>query len=233
MNITEPQSTSFDPDDGVRAGDAKHEDLRRVVIEIPDSLPASPLFCTPSGTPPATKYGSRGSFCSHDGSNDMYGGFGGNVPQRSVTGNLTMAQVSTTGSQINAPKGPKAMRIPKDGTHGRVGYSGGDPLHTSSPGVNQGHLIEASSRMDSLPSIASVTDHVHIQERLTTLEVENDRYKAEKRQDRERVLELEEQINLLKEQQDRKLKQGLRELKKQMNYALNQSIMQQPGREDE
>jgi hypothetical protein len=75
--------------------------------------------------------------------------------------------------------------------------------------------------------------YVHIQERLTTVEVENDRYKAEKRQDRERVLELEEQINLLKEQQDRKLKQGLRELKKQMNYALNQSIMQQPGREDE
>jgi hypothetical protein len=143
-----------------------------------------------------------------------------------------MAQVSTTGPPINAPKGPKAMRIPKSGNHGRVGYlGGGDALHTSSP--DKGHPIEAPSRLDSFPSLASVTDHVHIQERLTTVEVENDRYKAEKRQDRERVLELEEQINLLKEQQDRKLKQGLRELKKQMNYALNQSIMQQPGREDE
>lgn len=51
---------------------------------------------------------------------------------------------------------------------------------------------------------------------------------------RERVLELEEQISLLKEQQDRQLKQGLRELKKQMNYSINQSIMmQRQGRGDD
>ena len=106
--------------------------------------------------------------------------------------------------------------------------------HTNSKHGSRGSFCGHGGSEDTSPRIASVTDHVHIQERLLTLEAENYRYQAEKRQDRERVLELEEQISLLKEQQDRKLEQGLRELKRQMNYSINQSIMmQRQGRGDE
>lgn len=66
--------------------------------------------------------------------------------------------------------------------------------------------------------------HAQIEERLRALEADNYRYQAEQRRDRNRVLELEEQISLLKEQQDRKLRQEIYELKKTMNHAINQTI---------
>lgn len=74
------------------------------------------------------------------------------------------------------------------------------------------------------PKFSSPGGHARIEERLRALEADNYRYQAEKRQDRDRVLELELQISLLKEQQERKLKQEIRELRKMMNHAINQTI---------
>jgi hypothetical protein len=76
---------------------------------------------------------------------------------------------------------------------------------------------------DHFSETTNVANHSQIQERIRVLE-------AEKRQDRARVLELEEYIGLLKEQQDRKLKLEIRELKRHMNYAINQTIV---GRAEE
>lgn len=63
-----------------------------------------------------------------------------------------------------------------------------------------------------------------IQERLRALEAEN---QSEKRRNQERVCKLEEQISSPREQQDQKLKGEVRELRKKMNYAINELMMQQ------
>jgi hypothetical protein len=124
------------------------------VIEIPDSSPPSPLFCTPSTSPPAA------------------------------------AVVPT---------------IPPSYQKGNRGFS---------------HPVEAPSPADHFSPSTNAANDNQIPERIRVLE-------AEKRQDRARVLELEEYIGLLKEQQDRKLKLEIRELKRHMNYAINQTILQQ------
>jgi hypothetical protein len=196
--------------------------------EIPDSHSPSPLFCTPSKRlsvedfiiPPSYQkvdgglsrsgtgeHRGMGGHRSRGGPNSMYGGFDECMPS-------TVTSVNADGPPVNAPKGPKAMReggLPNNGVHGRSGYPrGGRNLHhTTTLEADQGHPVEAPS------TAVSATGYVQVEERLRILE-------AEKREDRERVLQLEAQIDLIKKQQDLKL----HELKKQMNYAINQTLMQ-------
>jgi hypothetical protein len=145
------------PNETIIGSDLNHSAraARTGVIEIPDSSPPSPLFCTPSTSPPSA--------------------MGPTIPLSYQKGN----------------RGP------------------------SRP-------VEAPTT-DHFSETTNVANHSQIQERIRVLE-------AEKRQDRARVLELEEYIGLLKEQQDRKLKLEIRELKRHMNYAINQTIV---GRAEE
>lgn len=96
------------------------------------------------------------------------------------------------------------------------------------PELDEARPVEVEPRMDDLSTITGAADYAQIQERLRALEAENYQCQTEKRQDRERVLKLEEQISVLREEQDRKLEEKIRELRRQMNYAINQIMMQQP-----
>jgi hypothetical protein len=215
-NVLKPQSEYHN--DSLQAVSTREGNLRQGVIEIPDSHPHSPLFCTPSETPSVMEFaippsnqnrgcgglGERdsGGHRSRGGLNNMYGGFHGCISS-------TVTPANVDGPPANAPKGPKAMReggLPKNGVYGKGGYSGGgrNLHHTTTPQADQ-----------VPPTVANTMGYVQIEERLHALE-------AEKRQDRERVVELEAQLDLIKKQQDVKI----RELKKQMNHAINQTLMQ-------
>lgn len=117
----------------------------------------------------------------------------------------------------------------RSGETGRRGH-GSRSSYNSVPDSTEGPPINApkGSRAprEGLPNKDSYSGggHAQIEERLRALEADNYRYQAEQRRDRNRVLELEEQISLLKEQQDRKLRQEIYELKKTMNHAINQTI---------
>lgn len=105
----------------------------------------------------------------------------------------------------------------------RGGYFGAQDSTEGPPlNVTQG----PKAMRESIRNIGNypVGGRSQFEDRLRALEADNYRYQAEKRQDRDRVLELEEQISLLKEQQDRKLKQEIRELRAAMNHAINQTI---------
>jgi hypothetical protein len=180
--------------------------------EIPNSRPHSPLFYTPSRSPSVEEITMPPSYQKRDGGlsgrstgelTNMHGGFERCMPS-------TVTPGDADGSPVSAPKGPKAMRegLSKSGRSGYPG-SGRNLHHTTTPGADQGHPVEAPS------TTASATCYVQVEERLRVLE-------AEKRQDRERVLQLEAQIDLIKRQQDLKI----HELKKQMNYAINLTLMQ-------
>lgn len=96
------------------------------------------------------------------------------------------------------------------------------------PEPDQARSTEAEGPRDDFSMIASATNYIQMQERLRSLEAENYQCQSEKREDRERVLKLEQQISVLREEQDRKLEDKIRELRRGMNYAINQFMMQQP-----
>lgn len=86
--------------------------VRSEAIEIPESPTFSPLFCTPSSTPPAT----RSKIPSDNQHKNTYRVLGSSV-----------AQIATEGPPINAPKGPRAMREgpPNSGIHSAGSCQGG------------------------------------------------------------------------------------------------------------
>ncbi|KAH0150527.1 hypothetical protein KCU67_g10624, partial [Aureobasidium melanogenum] len=96
---------------------------------------------------------------------------------------------------------------------------------TESPALDQARYTEVEFQLDDFSTVTGAADYTQIQERLRVLETEN---QSEKRQNRERVRKLEEQISTLREQQDHKLDEKIRELRKNMNYGFNQLMMQQP-----
>ena len=108
-----------------------------------------------------------------------------------------------------------------------------NPHHTPTAVSDQKDRTEAPSHSNNVSTTTTAPNHVQIQERLRALEAENFRFQTEKRHDRERVLELEQQISQLKEHQDRRLKQEIREVRKTLNHAINQTFMPQISREAE
>ncbi|KAK6007871.1 hypothetical protein QM012_004685 [Aureobasidium pullulans] len=94
------------------------------------------------------------------------------------------------------------------------------------PELEQAHSTYVAGQQDDFSTITGAADYAQIQERLRALEAENYQHKADKRQDREQILKLEEQISVLREQ-DRKLEEKLRVLRNRMNYAVNQLMLHQ------
>ncbi|KAG9685993.1 hypothetical protein KCU95_g11990, partial [Aureobasidium melanogenum] len=97
---------------------------------------------------------------------------------------------------------------------------------TSEPSeLNRARSVGVEVQLDDFFTVTGAANYTQIQERLRVLETE---IQSEKRQNRERVRKLEEQISTLREQQDHKLNEKIRELRKNMNYGFNQLMMQQP-----
>ncbi|KAH0366243.1 hypothetical protein KCU65_g5525, partial [Aureobasidium melanogenum] len=95
------------------------------------------------------------------------------------------------------------------------------------PELDQAHSIEADIQQNDLSTITSAADYAQIQERLRALEAENYQHQAEKRQDRVQILKLQEQIFVLREQQNHKLEERIREVNQRVNYAVNQLMIHQ------
>jgi hypothetical protein len=138
----------------------------------------------------------------------------GELKERAL-GGVIVARGSTDAPPANAPKEPKAMRegLSKNGRYSRGGH------HRPILEANQGHPVQAPSSADHFSSVTNINNHNEIQERIRVLEVG-------KHQDRARLQELGEYVELLKEQQDCKLKLEIRELKRYMNYVIHQTVMQ-------
>ncbi|KAG9643745.1 hypothetical protein KCU64_g11629, partial [Aureobasidium melanogenum] len=96
---------------------------------------------------------------------------------------------------------------------------------TESPELDKARYTEVEFQLDDFSTVTGVADYTQIQERLRVLETEN---QSEKRRNQDRVRRLEEQISVLREEQDHKLNEKIRELRKNMNYGFNQLMMQQP-----
>ncbi|KAG9593622.1 hypothetical protein KCU77_g1326, partial [Aureobasidium melanogenum] len=94
-----------------------------------------------------------------------------------------------------------------------------------SPELDQARYTEVEFQPNDFSTVTGTANYNQIQERLRVLETEN---QSEKRQNQDRVRRLEEQISVLREEQDHKLNEKIRGLRKNMNYGFNQLMMQQP-----
>ncbi|KAH0303420.1 hypothetical protein KCU74_g17889, partial [Aureobasidium melanogenum] len=99
---------------------------------------------------------------------------------------------------------------------------------TSEPSEpDQAHSLEADIQQNDLSTITGAADYAQIQERLRVLEAQNYQHQAERRQDQEQILKLQEQIAVLAGQQERKLEERIREVNQRVNYAVNQLMLHQ------
>lgn len=93
---------------------------------------------------------------------------------------------------------------------------------------NQVHFFEANIQQKDFSTVTGAADFAQIQERLRVLEAQNYQHQAERRQDQEQILKLQEQISVLAGQQERKLEERIREVNQRVNYAVNQLMLHQP-----
>jgi len=110
------------------------------------------------------------------------------------------------------------------GGHGSKGGYHGAQSPTEGPPINAPKGPRAMREVVSNRSSYPAGGKAQIEERLCALEAENNRYRAEQGLGRDRIAQLEEQISLLGQQQDHKLKQAILDIREMVNHAINQMI---------
>ncbi|KAH0294135.1 hypothetical protein M436DRAFT_81844 [Aureobasidium namibiae CBS 147.97] len=137
-------------------------------------------------------------------------------------------------SRPTTPPGNQALLL-KDGSNsgpvdkGRGGH-GSRGGYFGAQGPTEGPPINAPKEPRAMREVVSnrtsypAGGKAQIEECLCALEAENNRYRAEQGLGRDRIVQLEEQISLLGQQQDHKLKQAILDIREMVNHAINQMI---------